>query len=95
VVCHACGHGSNFEASLGRQDLCPECRAYLHCCMNCRFYDPSAYNECRETMAERVVEKETANFCDYFEAGESGNSGQDEREAAKQALAGLFKKKGV
>jgi hypothetical protein len=32
----------------------------------CFFYDPQVYNECKETNAERVVEKEKANYCDYF-----------------------------
>ena len=34
--------------------------------MNCDFYDAGAYNQCREPQAERVLEKEKGNFCDYF-----------------------------
>jgi len=27
------------------------------------------HNECREPVAERIVDKETGNFCDYFRPG--------------------------
>ncbi len=39
--------------------------------MNCRFYDETAYNECSEPSAERVVDKEKSNFCDYFSPPET------------------------
>lgn len=51
----------------GRRDECPKCRADLHVCRNCSFWDPSAYNECREPQAERVLDKTSSNYCDYFE----------------------------
>jgi len=51
---------------IGRREMCPHCGADLHACLNCRFYDPGAYNACREPQAERGLEKERANFCDYF-----------------------------
>lgn len=79
---------------VGRRESCPKCGADLHCCRNCRFYDPTVYNECRETQAERVVEKEKSNFCDYFELAEGGVAGRESTEVltAKKRLAGLFKK---
>ena len=61
-------------------------------CKNCRFYDPTAYNECREPSAEVVREKERANFCDYFEAG-SGKGGNQSKEELLSAAEALFKKK--
>ena len=53
-------------SNVARRDECSKCSADLHACMNCKFYDQSAYNECREPQAERVVDKDRANFCDYF-----------------------------
>ena len=50
-----------------RQDTCSHCDADLHCCRNCRFFDPGKHNQCAETQAEWVSEKERANFRDYFE----------------------------
>ena len=49
-----------------RTDSCPKCHSDLHACNNCRHYDPKYHNECRETEAEWVNDKERANFCDYF-----------------------------
>ena len=39
----------------------------MHCCRNCRFYDPAYHNQCREPQAERQVDKERGNFCEYFD----------------------------
>jgi hypothetical protein len=72
VVCRGCAAAIDAPARVGRRDTCPRCGADLHCCRQCRFHDPRAYNECREPQAERVVDKERANFCDYFAAAESG-----------------------
>lgn len=66
VACHACGATSEVPAPVSRRESCSRCGAELHCCLNCTFHDRSAYNECREPTAERVVDKDRSNFCDYF-----------------------------
>ncbi len=66
VACSACGDVAVFDGVVGRSARCRRCGADLRCCNNCRFCDASAYNECGEPSAERVVEKDRANFCDYF-----------------------------
>jgi hypothetical protein len=69
-----------------KNDTCSQCDADLHCCRNCRFFDPSVHNQCRETQAEWVRAKDKRNYCDYFEAStrldltrKSGGSGDDAR----------------
>ena len=57
-ICHHCKKAVEIAEKVGRADTCPVCDADLHCCLNCRFYDPGAYNECRETQAERVLDKD-------------------------------------
>ncbi|MBF0127876.1 MAG: hypothetical protein HQM02_11800 [Magnetococcales bacterium] len=52
----------------GRSDTCAGCSKDTRVCLNCRFHDPGSYNECRETVAERMVDKERANFCDHFKS---------------------------
>ncbi|MEO5331690.1 MAG: hypothetical protein H7839_06670 [Magnetococcus sp. YQC-5] len=52
----------------GRSDVCVGCSKDTRVCLNCRFHDPGSYNECRETVAERIVDKERANFCDHFKS---------------------------
>lgn len=73
---------------------CDRCRADVHVCRNCKFYDPKAYNECHEPQAERVVEKDRRNRCDFFvlAIGPLGSSNVDaEKAAAKKKLEDLFK----
>lgn len=82
------------ERNVGRQETCPSCGADLHVCLNCTFYSPGAYNECREPQAERVVEKKRSNFCDFFSfaAGGAREKGASPKDDARTRLDALFKK---
>lgn len=51
---------------VGTRETCPQCETDLHCCRNCRFYDPGKHNQCAEPQAEWVGDKEGSNYCDYF-----------------------------
>lgn len=95
VTCHACRAASSFDGPLPRQAECGNCGVYLHCCMNCEFYDTGAYNQCREPVAERVVDKQSSNFCDSFSpaASDSRVGSRQEKSAALSELDGLFAKK--
>jgi hypothetical protein len=92
--CFRCGGEIVLENKPGRKDVCPSCRADLRCCRNCGFYDPGAYNQCREPQAERVLEKDRSNFCDYFRFKDSPSAGsaKDSRGSARDKLEALFKK---
>jgi len=82
-----------FKERVGLREECPQCRADVHACRNCQFYDRSAYNECREPSAEVVREKDRANHCDYFQAGQGpGGKGPSKEDLLKAAEA-LFKKR--
>lgn len=95
MKCAFCGGGLDIKTKVGRRDTCPHCDRDLRCCKQCKFYDPNAYNECREVSAERIVDKERANFCDYFALrGTKGSGGRSNRaKDAREALEALFKKK--
>ena len=77
---------------MGFRAECDACGSDLHVCLNCAHHDVAAYNECRESSAERVAERDRANRCDYFrpEAGERAAEAEDAREKAKSALDALF-----
>ena len=80
---------------VGVRDECPHCQGDLHACVNCAHRDPAAYNGCREPSAERVLDPERANRCDYFRPSEvpaGAGTGGGERDAAMAALDALFKK---
>ncbi len=92
----SCFHCKKLNISLGKigfRDECDSCRSDLHVCKNCEFYDPKAYNECRETSADVVREKERANFCDFFNGREAGAAVMDKAAQLKAAAEALFKKK--
>lgn len=89
--CWHCG-GDLGALDYGRQDSCPKCGRDTRVCVGCVNYEQSADNSCREPQAERVVDKEKANFCDYFKPA-SGNAAAASRDSLKAAAEALFKKK--
>lgn len=91
ITCHSCSKESTFLDSISRRDECEYCHADTRCCKNCAFYDKASYNECRETSAEVETDKEKANYCDFFKAGNNKGSGE-EKEDLLSAAEALFKK---
>jgi hypothetical protein len=88
--CHHCGRDIGALERVGRRDTCLHCGYDLHCCVNCALYDPAYDNQCREPQAERQVEKQAGNFCEYFtfRAGQrpASPSGKPEARARLDAL---------
>ena len=91
-LCAACHKEIPPDRLIGRQDQCPFCRADLHCCLNCSFFERGAYNDCREPQAERVLEKDRSNFCDYFRFKDTAVKSGESIESPKDRLENLFKK---
>lgn len=77
------------DSKPGRGDACPHCGSDVKVCLNCRFYERGAYNDCREPSAERVVNKDRANFCEFFEFS-TGTEGAAVEDPLKK-LRELFK----
>lgn len=90
--CWNCGH-SLTEIDYGRERVCDGCGKNTRACKNCEFYDTASDNECREPQAERVVDKESGNFCDYFHAGTHAPARGAPQKDLKAAAEALFKKK--
>ena len=65
--CHDCGKPWTEKSQPEIYAACPHCYAYLHCCLNCRFFDEYAHNKCRIPTTEWVSDREKANFCDEFD----------------------------
>jgi hypothetical protein len=65
--CWKCGASlAALSLPFNRVDECRQCKAALHACKLCEFYDVAVAKQCREPIAEEVRDKERANFCDYF-----------------------------
>ncbi len=93
--CAFCRGVLEIEGTVDRRDICPHCKRDLRCCKQCRSYDPKAFNQCREVSAQRILDKERANLCDYFAIrGSKGGGGRvDRAREARKALEALFRKK--
>jgi len=92
--CYKCSTNLDFkvETDLARSEECPNCYADLRCCFMCHFYDKNSYNECREPTADRITEKEKANFCDHFKLKSGSLNPLDLKQNAVNAADALFKK---
>lgn len=90
--CWHCGKELN-ALEYGRADVCRGCRRDTRVCRNCEHYDEKYNNACRENQADRVVDKEKSNFCDYFKPASRVAGGGKSVDAIKAAAEALFKKK--
>lgn len=88
--CYKCKEELVFDVKIGRRDMCPSCYAYLHCCFNCKYWDPDVHNQCTEHQGEFIRDREEGNFCLYFTFKPIAEAGDDEEAAAKDKLAALF-----
>jgi len=91
-ISHKCKKEISDKFFIGRQAQCPSCGADLHCCLNCFFYQPGSYNDCRESQAERVTQKSRSNFCNYFRFAKASNTGAESDSKIKDKLESLLTK---
>ena len=91
-TCWHCG-GDLQGVDYAREGVCPNCGKQTHVCRNCRFFAPGKANDCQESIAERVADKQRANFCDYFEPSDAacGNTDSPSAEDLRRAAEDLFK----
>ena len=91
--CYKCNAELIIEnlANIPRSEECPKCYVNIRCCMMCEFYDKNSYNECRESSADRQLEKEKANFCDHYKFDQKAQYAEAKLSALDLANS-LFKK---
>ncbi len=90
--CWKCGAPlADMPMPVGRAEYCRACRAEIHVCRMCRFYDLGKARQCAEPVADPVGNKERANFCGYFEpVGDRFRPASTAGEASRAALDALF-----
>jgi len=96
MQCWKCGRAVEIASGtrVGNRDACPQCDSDLHSCRNCRHYDPGKHNQCAETQAEWVRDKQASNYCDYFAplaGGRAGARPSGAGEDARKKFDSLFK----
>jgi len=66
-VCWRCGAAlKDVPKPITRLSQCKACRADLHVCRLCKFYNPKLHDRCDNELAEPAREVDIANFCGYF-----------------------------
>lgn len=93
LFCRQCGAQNNYMERVSFRAECQKCFNDLHVCKNCLFYDESSYNECRESSAERVADKEKSNLCEYFKPSSQAAPQKTGAEDLRAQAEALFKKK--
>jgi len=91
--CHRCAAAWTAEKRQpSYKECCEVCSAYLHCCLNCRFHDPAAHNQCYIPNTDWVGDRRRANFCDEFEFAEDTNRAQEteKQSQAREKLDALW-----
>lgn len=92
VKCAACG--AKAPSNITYETSCTNCRAELHTCRQCNYFDPSARFECSKPVTVKIVNKNARNQCELFapravvERQTSSGAPND----ARAAFAKLFKK---
>ncbi len=90
-VCWSCDHELDMTTKVQRRDECPSCGADLWVCKNCRFWDPSYQNECRENSSYYIRDRDKSNFCMAFEFKSTTEGDAAEADDARAKLEAMFK----
>ncbi len=91
TTCWKCGGPlQELLLPLPRHEECPHCRAQLHVCRMCMYFDTAAPQQCREPVADNVSDKQRANFCGYFQINPQAYAGPSDQAADSQQLDALF-----
>jgi hypothetical protein len=93
LQCQSCGAAVTLSPPIPRESSCESCRHDYHSCRQCRHYDTSRHNACRETQADMVEDKERRNFCEFFDFNPAPfRPGLNQARAgnARAKLEGLF-----
>ncbi|HUO85760.1 MAG TPA: hypothetical protein VM617_00080 [Thermoanaerobaculia bacterium] len=87
--CGDCGRRVSRAGGIEITQVCPNCEADLHTCVNCIHFDPSARFQCRQEIPAPVAKKRKRNECTLFAPkqvmefeSESGERTPDEARAA-------------
>lgn len=93
IECWRCGTAlKSDQLPVNRLEQCHHCHADLYVCRLCRSWNPRYTSKCSHDHAEPPLDRERANFCQYFRpaAGVFRNAGLPAGETARTGLEALF-----
>jgi hypothetical protein len=92
--CKVCGEAA--APDFGPSAECLKCKAALHACNQCRFFDTSARFQCRQPLTAPLESKTKRNDCFLFEPATmldlTGKKASATPDDARAAFDKLFKK---
>lgn len=84
--CHKCGEEWTRREQPGFKETCPKCTSYLHVCVNCKLYNPTA-EQCSSVTAECTGDRKGLSYCEEFQFRDVPNNASH-RAAGGTALNG-------
>ncbi|QHJ13762.1 hypothetical protein FX988_04042 [Paraglaciecola mesophila] len=93
ATCWQCGTFlEGIITPVSRREECSQCQTDIHACKMCLYYDAQNRTGCDEERAEYIVDKERANFCEYYGLSSKAfdDTKLDKQRQAKAQLAALF-----
>jgi len=91
--CWNCGEPQDdIPLPISRHANCAKCYEVLHCCRMCIHLDPVKQGQCDHDRADPPVNKENANFCEYFKPARNAfkPGSVDRKDSAITKLDSLF-----
>lgn len=68
---------------------CEKCSAALHCCENCKNYQPGQPNDCKVPGTDPISDRSANNFCEEFQL--LATPPRHKKQDSKQRFEDLFK----
>jgi hypothetical protein len=93
IICMHCGAQELFSSTIPRSAACESCQRDLRSCVHCQYFDKRSSNECKESQAELVTDKEKSNFCGYFVPHGKRSEKAPKSSASRQGWDQLFRNK--
>lgn len=92
VKCSSCG--AKAPPTIKFESTCEKCKADLHTCRQCTYFDPGARFECSKPITTKIVNKNARNKCELFVARTvvERETSSGPPNDARAAFAKLFKK---
>jgi hypothetical protein len=86
--CSKCGEEWTRKEQPGFKETCPKCTGYLHSCVNCRLYNPTA-DRCSSVTAECTGDRESLTYCEEFLFRDSPNNANRRANGRQAGMNGL------
>lgn len=93
-TCHGCGAVWEEQHEPGHNEMCLRCGGDLHCCLNCRMYDPMKAHQCSSATADPPSDKVSTNSCEEFQMADRRSAGTpptDRKKAIEEKWKSLFR----